>query len=587
MNNFYLKCGIASCITVLTALMLVNSAAAKTITVDDSGGADYVRIQDAINSASNGDTIMVYSGTYYETVNITKRLILQGVNNGGGKPVINANQSFAISLSSGNSTLEGLAVNSTRYQRAGIFVRSNNNIIRNNTALNNEDGFFLIFSSNNMLSGNTASNNSNGISLRSSSNNTLSGNNVLNNSNGILLSSSNNNTLSSNSVMNNGKGIYLDGSNNTLDGNRIENNNIIGIELAFFGNIRFINNIMIENRNNFLIGKCDLDSNSQIDNSNLVNGKPIYYIKGARDTIYDSTINAGAFYCINCVNVTIKDMNLKTNGQGISFCNTNHSKIQNVTVSRNGIGISLVLSNNNTLSSNKVLKNNGGIFISYFSNNNILSDNDVSNNGNGIEVFSNNNMLNRNNVSTNSIGIFLLSSSNNMVSSNSVTNNYDVGISLSGILQSPNNNIVYNNFFNNSYNLRNDVSGNSPNRWNITKTLGTNIIGGPYIGGNVWANLSGTGFSQTCADTDRDEICDSSYKLDNYYVDQLPLAYKPSYYGHGLNVKAIAVIPDETKEALTARQTPKEGSTENAAGFEVVLVIVTLSTIYLLGRKRG
>jgi parallel beta-helix repeat protein len=37
-----------------------------TITVDDDGDGDYTRIQDAVNNASPGDIIEVYSGRYYE-----------------------------------------------------------------------------------------------------------------------------------------------------------------------------------------------------------------------------------------------------------------------------------------------------------------------------------------------------------------------------------------------------------------------------------------------------------------------------------------------------------------------------------------
>ena len=46
---------------------------------------------------------------------------------------------------------------------------------------------------------------------------------------------------------------------------------------------------------------------------------------------------------------------------------------------------------------------------------------------------------------------------------------------------------VYNNYFNNTDNAWD--AGN--NIWNITKTLGTNIIGGPYLGGNYWSDYAG------------------------------------------------------------------------------------------------
>jgi hypothetical protein len=69
------------------------------------------------------------------------------------------------------------------------------------------------------------------------------------------------------------------------------------------------------------------------------------------------------------------------------------------------------------------------------------------------------------------------------------------------------------------------LNSNSINNWNTSKTLGTNIIGGEYTGGNIWANPGGTGYSQTCADVGSDGICDSPYVLDANNTDYLPLAY--------------------------------------------------------------
>ncbi|MCD6573584.1 MAG: hypothetical protein J7K95_05780 [Thermoplasmata archaeon] len=50
----------------------------KTLYVGGSGPNNYTHIQDAINDASNGDTIFVYSGIYYENVVINKSINLFG-----------------------------------------------------------------------------------------------------------------------------------------------------------------------------------------------------------------------------------------------------------------------------------------------------------------------------------------------------------------------------------------------------------------------------------------------------------------------------------------------------------------------------
>jgi hypothetical protein len=55
-------------------------------------------------------------------------------------------------------------------------------------------------------------------------------------------------------------------------------------------------------------------------------------------------------------------------------------------------------------------------------------------------------------------------------------------------------------------------------------TKGTNIVGGPYIGGNYWGSPDGTGYSDTCVDANNDGICDNPYTLATDNIDYLPLA---------------------------------------------------------------
>jgi len=59
----------------------ISYASGKTGYVDDDGGPgiDFTRIQDAVNAASNGDTIIVYNGTYFENVVVNKQLTLKGI----------------------------------------------------------------------------------------------------------------------------------------------------------------------------------------------------------------------------------------------------------------------------------------------------------------------------------------------------------------------------------------------------------------------------------------------------------------------------------------------------------------------------
>lgn len=105
------------------------------------------------------------------------------------------------------------------------------------------------------------------------------------------------------------------------------------------------------------------------------------------------------------------------------------------------------------------------------------------------------------------------------ISSNHFYENGQVGLRMSS---SPNF-LVFDNFFNNT----NNVQSYSSIDWNSPLNCGTESISGGYCkGGNYWANPDGTGFSESCVDSDSNGICDSIYSEseDDYSIeDNLPL----------------------------------------------------------------
>ena len=68
----------------LAALFLLVSvtddSVAETYTVDNLGGSDYTNITQAVNASSAGDTIRVAARTYYDAVDVDKRLTIIGGN---------------------------------------------------------------------------------------------------------------------------------------------------------------------------------------------------------------------------------------------------------------------------------------------------------------------------------------------------------------------------------------------------------------------------------------------------------------------------------------------------------------------------
>jgi hypothetical protein len=62
----------------MIAILLAStpSLAASTLTVDPSSSGAYTTIQSAISASASGDTIQVISGTYYECIDFSVRLVL-------------------------------------------------------------------------------------------------------------------------------------------------------------------------------------------------------------------------------------------------------------------------------------------------------------------------------------------------------------------------------------------------------------------------------------------------------------------------------------------------------------------------------
>jgi parallel beta-helix repeat protein len=107
-----------------------------------------------------------------------------------------------------------------------------------------------------------------------------------------------------------------------------------------------------------------------------------------------------------------------------------------------------------------------GIYLDGASNTNI-SNNKITNNFDGILI-------------DDSFG----NVDNNIITGNNISSNSDVGI-FYFTFAPPSNNRIYNNIFSqNTGGNADDFEGG--NSWNTTQTAGTNIIGGPFIGGNFW-----------------------------------------------------------------------------------------------------
>jgi nitrous oxidase accessory protein len=193
----------------------------KIIYVDDDGGADYTRIQDAIDNARNGDTIFVYAGTYYEHLVIFIPLFLIGENQ--NTTIIDGNNiGNVLYIESNGVSISGFTIqNGIGY---GIKIYKGLNVaITNNTIRENGGGFQIYMSSNTEVSGNTVERSTyDGVEVRLSSRTTVIGNTIKGNLRGCLLLGGSFNKFMQNNFIDNRWQAYFD--SNLLDFNRWSGN---------------------------------------------------------------------------------------------------------------------------------------------------------------------------------------------------------------------------------------------------------------------------------------------------------------------------------------------------------------------------
>ncbi len=168
----------------------LRTATGNTFYVGGSGPGNYSKIQDGVNNASEGDTIFVYRGTYYENIDIDKIINLVGedknitIIDGGGKHDV-----ICIHNDNDGVTLSGFTIqNSGNYsdeytEDCGVDILSNNNTIQNNVvSYHPHCGIRIGLANSNKLTKNIIKNNpNNGLWVEFSDNNTIIDNIFFNN----------------------------------------------------------------------------------------------------------------------------------------------------------------------------------------------------------------------------------------------------------------------------------------------------------------------------------------------------------------------------------------------------------------------
>ena len=194
----------------------------KILYVGGDGPGNYSNIKDAIDNASDGDTIFVYSGTYYEHIVIDKMIDLKGEIR-DDTIIDGSNTGNVVKITADNVSIADFTI-----QHGGIgvyIVYSSNHSICNNAIKDNWEGIGLLQSSGSTISTNFIfSNFFEGINPVKSSSIIISRNTIMSNLQGIFLSESEDNTIYGNIIKSNTRGIEVRSSSNN---NQIYHNNFI------------------------------------------------------------------------------------------------------------------------------------------------------------------------------------------------------------------------------------------------------------------------------------------------------------------------------------------------------------------------
>jgi len=233
--------------------------------VGGSGPNNYTKIQDAIDNASDGDIIFVYSGVYYENIVINKSINLIGEDK--DTTIIDGDISGdVVNITADWVNIEKLLLKNSGWQsNAGVKVFANNCTVADCNIQNNQHGIYILFSCNNTITECNFLNNDRSIYFDYykiindthfiySHNNTIKDCYISNSSYGIYFRCSHNNTISNCTILNSSRGIYIHTPNTSL---HLSSNNIISnctILNSYFG-------IEFSSSSNNMVTGCNLSNN--------------------------------------------------------------------------------------------------------------------------------------------------------------------------------------------------------------------------------------------------------------------------------------------------------------------------------------
>lgn len=188
-------------------------------------------------------------------------------------------------------------------------------------------------------------------------------------SSGISVYGANNVNIARNHIFDNQNyGIFVGASVNISIYENLISHSYYGFDSWMTGQIKMRNNSLVNNRQNF--GIYGYWNKQDIDASNTVDGKPIYYWIGEKSRRIPD--DAGYVALVLCSNITVENVSISNNTQGILLVYTDHTAIRNSTFHDCPWGVELRYSSRNSIGNNLFLRS--GLFLDLAENNTVVTN---------------------------------------------------------------------------------------------------------------------------------------------------------------------------------------------------------------------
>ena len=381
------------------------------------------------------------------------------------------------------------------------------------------------------------------VCLNQSSNNKFNHNNITHNYAWIGAHKSYNNVIVDNIIAECTYGLLVGYFDANILSNNVIRGNHFGVWLCDSELNTFRHNAFVDNDYSLEVwASIDLlDFCQDIDVSNVVNGKPIYYLVNQHDMIIEPSTfpNIGYLALVNSTNILVKDLNLQQikSGQGILLGYCENVLITNATISDCNSGVYIGGSHKVQISENFLFNNENGITV-IPSSRYLIKNNTIVNNLEGINIYQScgSSIIQRNIIKNNGVGI-RLSSGNHTIVENTIEKSTWIG----GIVLLKSS--LWYDYTQPNYIYHNNIIDNTPQvyfEWGESST-GYIWDDGYPSGGNYWSDHSDidlySGPYQN--ETGSDGIWDHPYVIDANNKDRYPFVnpWTPTpTYVHGIDV---------------------------------------------------